>query len=129
GPIAAPLRAIAAASGLTIAALGVFIVEQRLGVGRWNAYLLVQRKYGHVLEQPLAQLENALSILHHHSPFAVTTIIPVQKTFGITTVTADETVFVAALLGCGLVAIAARRPLDPLGLLLAIWALGFWVIP
>src|SRR5438046_3861609 len=107
-PMASRLRAMPAASGPTVAGLGVFLVEQRLEVGRWNAYLLVQRKYGHHLEQPLAQLENALSILHHHSPFAVTTIIPVQKTFGITTVTAEETVLVALLLECGVVAVALR---------------------
>jgi hypothetical protein len=129
GPLRGRLRAIAASSGLTAAGLGVFLLDQRLEVGRWNAYLLAQRKYEHVLEQPFAQLENALSILHHHSPFAVTTIIPVQKTFGITTVTADETVVVAVLLACGLAAIALQRPLDPLGLLLAIWAIGFWMIP
>ena len=128
-PFTQKLRAIAVASGLTVAGLGVFLIDQRLELGRWNAYLLAQRKYDHVLEQPFAQLENALSILHHHSPFAVTKIIPVQTTFGITTVTADETVFVAALLACGLVAIALQRPLDPLGLLLAIWAIAFWVIP
>jgi hypothetical protein len=128
-PLATRLRAVAAASGLTAAGLGVFLVDQRLELGRWNAYLLVQRKYGHVLEQPFAQLENALSILHHHSPFAVTTIIPVQKTFGITTVTADETILVAIVLACGLAAIALRRSFDRFSLLLAIWAIGFWVIP
>src|SRR5205823_3482171 len=83
----------------------LFPVDQRIELGRWNAYLLVQRKYGHVFEQPFAQLENALSILHHHSPFAVTKIIPVQTTFGITSVTADETVFVALLLACGVATI------------------------
>jgi len=129
GPVRGRLRAIVTTSGLTAAGLGVFLLDQRLELGRWNAYLLVQRKYAHVFEQPFAQLENALSLLHHHSPFAVTTIIPVQKTAGITTVTADETVFVAALLACGLVAIALRRPLDRFGLLLAIWAIAFWVIP
>jgi len=128
-PMAARLRAIAAASGLTVAGLGVFLVEQRLELGRWNAYLLVQRKYGHHLEQPFAQLENALSILHHHSPFALTTIIPVQKTFGITTVTADETVLVALLLACGLAAVALRQPVDRLGLLIAIWAIASYVLP
>jgi len=129
GSIGPRLRALVAVSGLTAAGLGVFLLDQRLELGRWNGYLLVHKKYDQVFEQPFAQLENALSILHHHSPFAVTKIIPVQTTFGITTVTADETVFVAALLGCGLAAIALRRPLDRFALLLAIWAIAFWVIP
>jgi hypothetical protein len=129
GPLASRLRAVVAASGLTAAGLGVFLIDQRLETGRWNAYLLVQRKYEHVLEQPFAQLENALSILHHHSPFAVTTIIPVQKTFGITTITADETVVVALVLACVLAAVALQRPLDGVGLLIAIWAVASYVIP
>jgi hypothetical protein len=129
GSFARRLGDAATASGLTAAGLGVFLLDQRLETGSWNAYLLVQRKYGHVLEQPFAQLQNALSILHHHSPFAVTKIIPVQTNFGISTVTADETVLVALVLACGLAAVLLRRPLDGLGLLLAIWAVASYVLP
>ena len=51
-PFTQKLHAIGAASGLTLAGLGVFLIDQRLELGRWNAYLLAQRKYDHVLEQP-----------------------------------------------------------------------------
>src|SRR5207244_9010138 len=121
------VRAVAEASGLTLARGLAVLVDQRLETGSWNAYFLVQRKYGHSLEQPFAPLENALHILRHHSPFAVTTPIASQVHFAVTAATADETVLVAALLACGLVSVALRP--DNLGLLLAIWALGAYVVP
>jgi hypothetical protein len=129
GPLVTRLRAMLIVCGVTAAGLGAVLLDLRLEVGRWDAYQLAQRPYNHRLQQPFAQLVDALHILHHHSPLAVTKIIPVQTTNGITSVTADETVFVAALLACGLAAILLRRPIDRLGLLVAIWAVGFWVIP
>ena len=129
GPLLSRLRAIAIVSGLTVAGLGVFLVDQKLEVNAWNSYVLAQEKYQRHFQQPFAQLENALHILRQHSPFAVTKIIPVQTTNGISSVTADQTVVVALLLLCGLVAVFRRRPVDRLGLLLAIWAVVFWVVP
>jgi hypothetical protein len=38
-------------------------------------------------------------------------------------------VLVALLLACGLVAVALRQPVDRLGLLVAIWAIGSYVLP
>jgi hypothetical protein len=117
------------ASGVTLAGALLVLVDQRLETGRWNAYLLVQRKYEHRLEQPLAPLENALHILRHHSPLAVTKPITSQVHFAVSSATADETVLVAALLVCGLAAVLLRRPVDDLGLLLVIWAVAAYVAP
>ena len=128
-PAGARVRAVAEASGLTLAGALVFLVDQRLETGRWNAYFLVQRKYDHALEEPFAPLENALHILRHHSPFAVTTPITSQVHFAVSSATADETVLVAALLACGLASVLLRRPVDDLGLLLVIWAVAAYIVP
>ena len=88
----------------------------------------VQRDH-ELAEQPFAPLENALHILRHHSPLAVTKPITSQVHFAVSSATADETVLVAALLVCGLAAVLLRRPVDDLGLLLAIWAVAAYIVP
>jgi hypothetical protein len=117
GSLSRRVRAVASASGLTAAGLAIFLIDQRIETGSWKAYLLVQRKYDHRFEQPFAQLENALHILHRHSPFALATVA------------ADQTVLVAAVLVCGLTSLVLGRRFDRLSLLLMIWAIASYVLP
>jgi hypothetical protein len=116
-PLRERLRRTAIVSGLTSAGIAVFAVDQKLEVGRWNAYFLVQRKYGHEFEEPFGQVINALHILRRHSPFRLENAPAVQ------------TVLVTAVLVCGLAAVLMRRPVGRVDLLVAVWAIASWVVP
>lgn len=59
--LAERLRRSVVVVGPMIVALLVFAYVQRLETGRWNAYLLVQDKYGHGLQDPLRAAWEALS--------------------------------------------------------------------
>jgi hypothetical protein len=56
----ARVRSVAMVTLPTITAGLIFVIDQRLETGRWNAYFLVQRKYGHHLRDPLAAVADAV---------------------------------------------------------------------
>ena len=116
-PIKERLRRILITSGLTAAGLAVLVVDQWLEVGRWNAFLLVQEKYHHHLQQPFSSFGAALHYLEHHSPFALASAPAVQ------------TLLVTAMLACGLAALAWRRSRQQTDSLVAIWATVSWLLP
>jgi hypothetical protein len=110
------LRRTAISAGVMLAGFCVLLVDQRLEVGRWNAYFLVQRKYHHTLRDPLAPVHDALHVLRTSSPFRVSSAPSVQ------------TLLVTFALVCVLVVVATRRRSDG-DLLLALWALATWAFP
>jgi hypothetical protein len=117
-PLADRLWRIARTAGVMVAALGVFVLDQYLETGRWDAFWLKQNSYHHRLQDPFAATAHALHPVFHASPFALTTA-PALQTAIVTAVLL--VVFVHAFL---------RLPsLDRLGLLLLLWALATWALP
>lgn len=101
-----------------LSALAIFVVDQRLETGRWNAYLLVQRKYGHGLQDPFAAVYAAgQSVLH-------------GSAFHLVDAPALQTLFVAFVLVSVLVdRLLHRASATALDALLVVWALAAWLIP
>src|SRR6185295_2536221 len=60
------LRRVAICSGLILASACVLVIDQWLETGRWNAYLLVQKKYDHDWQSPLAATWDLL--MRHGGP-------------------------------------------------------------
>lgn len=112
------LRRTAWASGLIVAALGLFALDQRLETGHWDAYLLVQDKYHHTLQNPFAATHGLILPLQHGSPFVLSKA-PALQTVVVT----------FALLAVLAHAVARRRSLDRLDVLLLLWAIATWVFP
>jgi hypothetical protein len=110
------VRRIAIVSGLAVAGLVAFAVDQQLETGHWDAYLLVQEKYHHGLQSPILLFRQSLHVLVHHPPFTLGTSV------------ATETVLFTIVLVCALVAVALRRPLDRVDLMVAIWVVITWLV-
>jgi hypothetical protein len=120
-PLRARLRHAILASGLTALGVCVFFVDQWVETGRWNAYFLVQDKYGHEYQSPLYATRQALDPLLHDSPLELATAPALQ--------TALVTAFLAAVAAAVLVAAARRRRVDRLDALVLVWALATWAVP
>lgn len=90
GPARQRLRAAAVVGGLAAAGALAVAVRLQLSVGRWDAYLLVQEKYGHGVNSPLATLRSTLE--------------PLLGSAGFTPETAArwQTLLVAAIVALGL---------------------------
>ena len=117
-PLPDRLGRIARTTGVMLAALGAFVLDQYLETGHWDAFRLKQDSYNHRLQVPFAATAHALHPVFHASPFALTTA-PALQTAVVTTVLL--VVFVHAVL---------RLPsLDRLGILLLLWALVTWALP
>lgn len=88
------LRAAAVVGGLAVAGALAVAVRLQLSVGRWDAYLLVQDKYGHGVNSPLETLRSTLE--------------PLLGSPGFTAQTAArwQTLLVAAIVALGLGATA-----------------------
>jgi hypothetical protein len=111
------LRRLAAVLGPALAALALYSLDQWIETGRWNAYLLVQRKYGHQAQDPLTAVH-----------LAYTTV----RRSGLQLATAPEqqTLLVALVLVCVLVELVARRGSSTRAdALIAVWAVAAWVVP
>jgi hypothetical protein len=120
-PIRARLSQTLRASGVTALGVCVLFVDQRLETGRWNAYFLVQDKYGHEYQSPLYATRRALDPLLHDPPFHLATTPAVQ--------TLLVTAFLAAIVAAVGVAAIRRGRLDRLDTLLVLWALATWAVP
>jgi hypothetical protein len=110
------LRRIAWACGIPLASALALAVDQKLETGHWNAYLLVQEKYGHHLQNPVAATRDALEPLVHGSSLTLSDT-PALQTALVT----------AALLAVLVNAAVGRRERGD-GLLLA-WAVATWAVP
>jgi hypothetical protein len=109
------LRALAA-SALTACGFAVFLLDQRLETGRWNAYFLVQDKYEHSLRDPF---EVAWGAMQLHGTALSPNNAPAFQTMLVTAV------LVAVLAEL----VLRRRTATRLDVLLAIWAVVTWAFP
>lgn len=112
------VRRVAIASGLTLGGVVVLAVDQKLETGRWNAYTLVQDKYGHHFQNAIAATRDSLRPLVHGSPFELSKAPAWQ--------TALVTLALAAVV---LWALRHRRSLDRVDALILLWAIPTWVVP
>ena len=117
-PLRDRLGRIVRTTGVMLAALGAFVLDQRLETGHWDAFWLVQDKYNHRLQDPFAATARALRPVFHASPFALTTAPALQTA-----------VVSIALLAVFAHAFLRLRSLDRLGVLLLLWALATWALP
>ena len=111
------LRRLAAVAGPALAALGLYALDQRLETGRWNAYLLVQRKFRHQVQDPFTAVHLAYATLQHSS-------------FRLALAPDLQVLLIAFALVCALVELVARRgPTVRADALIALWAVAAWVVP
>ena len=109
------IRAMAMVVLPTIAAGLIFVVDQLLETGRWNAYFLVQRKYGHRLRDPVAAVADALQGLGHG-----------RLLLGYHAIE-SQTLLVTFVLICVVIELIVRhRSATRFDALVALWALGTW---
>ncbi len=112
------LRETFVTSGLTSIGLLVLAVDQKLETGHWNAYLLVQRKYHHHLQNPIAATRDQLRPLVEGSPFSLKDA------------TAWQTLLLLVLLAAAsILALRRWRSLNRLDGLLLLWAFVTWLVP
>ena len=114
--VAERLRRIAWAGGVPLLGALALALDQKLETGHWDAYLLVQEKYGHHLQNPVAATRDALEPLVHGLPFDLTDAPALQ------------TALVTAALAAVLVSAALGRRERGDGLLLS-WAVLTWAVP
>jgi hypothetical protein len=103
----------------SLVALWVFVTDQWLETGRWNAYLLVQRKYDHHLQDPFHADVVAWHRVFGHGPL-----------FTLTKSLAFQTLLVSFVLTCVLIELIVRRGASASAdALVAIWAVMAWAMP
>jgi hypothetical protein len=112
-------RRVAVVAYPSLAALWVFVFDQWLETGRWNAYLLVQRKYDHHLQDPFGASVRAVHRVFGDGPL-----------FTLTKSLALQTLLVAFVLVCVLIELGLRRGAHARpDALVAIWAVMAWAVP
>ena len=103
----------------SLIALWLFVFDQWLETGHWNAYLLVQRKYDHHLQDPFHMVVRAGHRVFDHGPL-----------FTMTKSLALQTLLVSFVLFCVLIELVVRRgPFAHADALVAIWAVMAWAMP
>jgi hypothetical protein len=114
-PVDERLRRVAIACGLNVGAAWLFVVDQRLETGHWDAYLLIQEKYEHEWQNPLGATWDMLTG-------------DWRSAIGIAV--ALQTALVTLLLVLVLVrSVRARVGLASADALLLLWALATWALP
>jgi hypothetical protein len=113
------LRRGAIVSGLTACGGAVLVLVQRAHTGSWEAFFLVQAKYAHSWHSPVTSLRTNIYDVRTASPLLqLSTVPPLQS------------LFLAFVLGCVLLALVLRRPrLQRNDLLIGLWALATWALP
>jgi hypothetical protein len=112
------LHQVAKASGLASVGIVALLVDQRLETGHWDAYFLVQDKYHHKLQNPIAATRDSLHPLLHGSPFELMKA-PAFQTAVVT----------AALVAVLVHAFIRRSALDRSEGLVLAWAVATWALP
>jgi hypothetical protein len=109
-----------------LAGLAAFALDQRLSTGRWNAYLLVQQKYGHQLQDPLTAVGGAFRTFVH-SPFLARPSLASLDNFE--SATSLQTLLVFAVIVSVLIELMVRRGASLHDdALIAIWAVLAWLL-
>jgi hypothetical protein len=117
-PLGERLRRAAITCGLIVGGLWLFVIDQRLETGHWDAYFLVQEKYEHELQSPfVATWDMVVDGLRHRSQ-GIAVAVALQ--------TALVTIVVALVLAS---AYRRRRTLDGVDSLLLLWAIATWALP
>jgi hypothetical protein len=112
------LRRIAVAVGPAIGSLGFLFVFMQLTLGHWNAFFIVQKKYGHGPYDPLAPTLRAIGTLAHRTPFRVDNA------------TAFQTLLVSVVLICVITHVVRQgRRVDRTEAMLVLWAIAAWAVP
>ncbi len=113
-PLGERVRRALAPCALTLLGLGCVLLVHHLTVGAWNAFVLVQRHYGHGIHSPLSTLAGR-----------VRDLLPLRPE----SVPALQTLSVAALV-LALVALAWRdRGRTEDDVVVALYAVVFWSLP
>jgi hypothetical protein len=111
-------RRAAIVAGLSLSGPLLVVLVQWISLGHWNAYFLVQEKYGHDLHNPLKPILDGFDTLADGSLFQIAHA------------PAAQTVLVAAVLLCVLVDLGRRRRTAPRAdWLIAAWAVVTWLLP
>ncbi len=101
----------------TVAALVLFVTDQRVETGYWNAFFLAQRYWQHHLRDPFAAALDAARGLDHGR------LLQSYHAIGL------QTLLVTFVLVCVLVELIARhRTATRLDWLVALWAIATWVM-
>jgi hypothetical protein len=109
---------VALAVGPAVISIGSMLLEFKLSLGHWNAYFLIQDKYGHTVREPFASLLHAIVNLANVGSF------PLKH------VAAFQTLLVTAVLVAILVRIIKLRGATPReDSLVATWAVATWLLP
>lgn len=117
-PVRERLWRVVAVGGPAVAAVSIYILDQWLETGHWDAYVLIQQKYGHHAQDPLRSVEAAWRVVRHGSHFQLANAPALQ------------TLLVTLVLGCVLVELIVRRgPTLRTDALVALWALAAWAVP
>jgi hypothetical protein len=120
------LRRAALVLGPWLVGLAAFVVDQRVSTGRWDAYLLVQQKYGHQLQDPLVAVGSAFRTFAD-SPFVARPSLASLSDFA--SATSLQTLLVFAVLVSVLAELAIRRGANLRNdALIAIWAVLAWLV-
>jgi hypothetical protein len=105
-------RRVALVAGTTLLGLAALPVVQRIEVGRWDAYVLVERSYHHSLENPFATVAGSLKSIAQGHPAS----------------TQLQTLLVTIVVVSVLVELSLRRFRAPTAdLLVALWATFAWL--
>jgi hypothetical protein len=111
-------RRVALASGITACGFIAVLVDMRVETGHWDAYFLIQAKYGHGLHNPAAVFVDAVRPVFHGS------------LLGTAKAPALQTLLVGLILGCVFLQAALRwRRLTALDGLLLVWAAFYSLFP
>lgn len=117
-PLTERLLQAATTSGLTLLGFWIFVLDQRLETGHWDAFFLIQEKYEslHGSENPFLMTWDVVRGMAHPGS-------------GLGLVIALQTALVTLVLALALArAIIVRQPFASADSLLLIWALATWVM-
>ncbi len=118
-PLRERVRRVMLVAYPSLVALWVFVFDQWLETGHWNAYLLVQRKYDHHLQDPFHMVVAAW-----HRVFADGPLFTLTKSLAL------QTLLVSFILACVLIELVIRRgAFAHADALVAIWAVMAWAMP
>ncbi len=114
-----PRRLVAAATvgGITFAGFGAVLLIHRLEVGTWNAFFLIQGRYGHALQSPLETLGAYLL-----TPDAGDGVLAAVRRHVVVSST-----FVAMIVACAVVSV--RRGGPAVDRWAALYAISFFLFP
>jgi hypothetical protein len=117
-PLAERARRIALASGPAALSLGLLFLQLDRTVGHWDAYFLVQEKYGHRLTEPLAPAVHAVRTLFGASSPSLLDALSL------------ETLLVDVVVAAVVIVVVRRRAIQPgAELLFLLWAIAAWAVP